>query len=56
MADLLIIGCPDETTAETAAAEVSRPPRTSLHEAEQPAVATTGGTPSGSVPRCGPTR
>jgi len=24
MADLIIIGCPDETTAETAAAEVSR--------------------------------
>ena len=56
MADLLIIGCPDETTAETAAAEVSRVPRTSPHGAEQPAVAPTGGTPSWSLPRCGSTR
>jgi hypothetical protein len=38
MADLLIVGCPDGATAETAAAEVSMPPRT---------VAATGGPPSG---------
>jgi hypothetical protein len=56
MADLLIVGCPDETTAETAAAEVSRLTRTSLHGAEQPAVAATGRTPSWSPPRCGSTR
>jgi hypothetical protein len=47
MADLLIIGCPDEATAETAAAEVSMPPRT---------VAATGRTPSESQPRYGSTR
>jgi hypothetical protein len=28
MADLIIIGCPDETTAETPAAEVSGLPQT----------------------------
>jgi hypothetical protein len=56
MADPLIIGCPDETTAETAAAEVSRLPQTALHGAEQPAVAATGGTPSWSLPQCGSTR